>query len=498
MSMPKPLLLALLACGLSACSLAPLQPTTALQPVLRTGQAANRVEEWNQLARHHLERGQVNLAMGAYAQSLALDAGQLEARNAVAVIEAQKGHLPQARQALLALTRDYPGEAMPHTNLGYVYYLEGDFAAARRTLQRAMALGGGTKAFQNLQMTENAERLAAVTPPELDMNAPAEPVAVAALAAAPVPLTRLAVASAASIAVASPRDQAFVTTLADAAPVPAATAPAARAPQPSIQEPAALNARIELVQLAPSIFELKQLRTADEREDSAAQATAQVAAQAAALLPAPVAATVLAQVAQAQPPRAAPAQAARPAAALMQASLPPAALAPAPLASAPASAALTHASVPPAGAAPAVIASAVLTAATNRAVPAPAPRAPARSPRVRLEIANGNGIEGMARRFRAALGDLGIAVDRLTNEKPYRQALTTIQYSPGFEKQAASLQQALQGKAQLASHPSLGSDMRLVLGKDAAQGLAGASDAAGEAASAALMASTPAPNRRRN
>lgn len=543
MSMPKPILLALLACGLSACSLVPPQPISAIQPVLRTGQSANRVAEWNQLARHHLERGQINLAMGAYAQSLALDAGQLEARNAVAVIEAQKGQLTLARQDLISLTRDYPGEAMPYTNLGYVYYLEGDFANAKRTLQRAMALGGGSKAFQNLQMAENAARLAAAAPELESPAANAEPIAVPILAAAPVPLTRLAVATAATpSATTTPRnDAAFATVTADDVapapaaaaataratapaivaapattiaaalePAPAAVAPAPRAPRPqtpSITEPQ-LAARVELVQLAPSIFELKQ------NETPAAPAPVTLAH---ATLPPAVPAAVLARTSQAQPApgqsaqtQAALAQASRTAEALAQASRPPVALAQAsrpPAAAAPLASAsqvaptLTQASVPPLGTPPAALTSAVLTPSPGRSASAPrdsAPREAVRSAKMRLEIANGNGTNGLAKRFRAVLSELGIVADRLSNDKPYRQVTTTIQYSPGFEKQAASLQQALQGKAQLASQPLQGSDVRLVLGKDAPESLAGATDAAGEAASASLMASTPPVGRRRN
>jgi tetratricopeptide (TPR) repeat protein len=522
MSMPKPLLLALLVCGLSGCSLAPLQPTSAIQPILRTSQGANRVTEWNQLARHHLERGQVNLAMGAYAQSLALDAGQLEARNAVAVIEAQKGHLVVSRQALLALTRDYPGEAMPHTNLGYVYYLEGDFANARLTLQRAMALGGGPKAFQNLQLTENAVRLANAAP-EMDTLAETEPVSVPDLAAAPVALSRLAVATARQPAVSTPREElAFATEMPTDAPmVPAAAARPARVSPPSIPEPA--QPRMELVQLAPSIFELKQHEAqivadaspaapAPAPRASAAPALAAAAAtapatggfvQAARAPSARASATnasaafASATLAQASPAPAARAQAiaaSAPAASatLVQASRPPAAAAQAPHASA----TLVQASTPPAAYGQAVLASAVLTPAAGRE--APVARGAERPGKVRLEIANGNGIEGMAKRFRGLLVQMGIAVDRLSNDKPYRQVTTTIQYSPGFEKQAASLQKALQGQAKLASHPLVGSDVRLVLGRDAQQSLTNASDASGEAASAALMASTPAPDRRRN
>ena len=132
----------------------------------------------------------------------------------------------------------------------------------------------------------------------------------------------------------------------------------------------------------------------------------------------------------------------------------------------------------------------------HRALPLPAPAAPvvaAAAPKpaeqavpqaskvrmARLEVSNGNGVTGMAKRFRSLLGQLGIPVDRLSNDKPYRQLTTTIQYSPGFEKQAASLQKALQGKAQLASRDLRASDVRLVLGKDAQISLSAATEAAG-------------------
>jgi len=96
----------------------------------------------------------------------------------------------------------------------------------------------------------------------------------------------------------------------------------------------------------------------------------------------------------------------------------------------------------------------------------------------RIEVANGNGITGMAKHYRLVLGHLGILVDRISNDKPYRQVATTIQYRPGFEQHAANLQKALQGKVQLASRELQSSDVRLVLGKDAAHSLAAASEAA--------------------
>ena len=85
----KPVVLAVIGGGLllQGCGAPPSRPL-AMQPVMRVSQD-NQVASWNRLGRFHHERGQLSLALGAYAQSLSLDANQLEARNAVAVIEAQ-------------------------------------------------------------------------------------------------------------------------------------------------------------------------------------------------------------------------------------------------------------------------------------------------------------------------------------------------------------------------------------------------------------------------
>jgi hypothetical protein len=96
-----------------------------------------------------------------------------------------------------------------------------------------------------------------------------------------------------------------------------------------------------------------------------------------------------------------------------------------------------------------------------------------------IEIANGNGAPGLAKRFRRALAQLGIPVGRLSNEKPYRQQATVIEYRPGYRQQAADLQAALHGHATLQdAGPRTRSELRLVLGKDAPAQLASAEDAA--------------------
>ena len=396
-----PIALAAMGCGLiQGCATPPPSRPLAVQPVVRGEMPGNQAASWNRLARFHHERGHMALALGAYAQSLALDANQLEARNAVAVIEAQQGNLESARKALVALVNDYPGEAQPHTNLGYVQYLMGDYAGSAQTLRRAMALGAGPKAFQNLQLAEAAMGKAPGAGPQQLAASPAAAVPVAAAPAAVAPSVVAAPAAAPSdvapSVVAAEVAKPNTALLAEAEPAPAATSAPRKEPQqlsvlpsPSARE---IAGRMELIKIAGNVYELK----------------ARVAAE----------------------PAAAP----------------------------------------------------VIPAAPNIAsvAPKPAVQAVAQADKVRmarLEVSNGNGVTGMARRFRGLLGQMGIPVERLSNSRPYNQVTTIIQYSPGFEKQAASLQKALQGKAQLSSKQLTASDVRLVLGKDAPVSMAAVSEA---------------------
>lgn len=86
----------------------------------------------------------------------------------------------------------------------------------------------------------------------------------------------------------------------------------------------------------------------------------------------------------------------------------------------------------------------------------------------RIEVANGNGVNGLAKRVSKVLGQQGIAVSILTNELPYKQQATKIQYRRGYEQTAMRLKNAMQGHALLDSSPNLSGniDVRLVLGKD--------------------------------
>lgn len=50
---------------------------------------------------------------------------------------------------------------------------------------------------------------------------------------------------------------------------------------------------------------------------------------------------------------------------------------------------------------------------------------------VRLEVSNGVGVAQLAKRTALRLAETGVATARLTNDRPYRQARTQIQYLPG-------------------------------------------------------------------
>ncbi len=104
-------------------------------------------------------------------------------------------------------------------------------------------------------------------------------------------------------------------------------------------------------------------------------------------------------------------------------------------------------------------------------VPAAAPKAApsAAVVRPRLEISNGNGVTGMARKMAGQLGQGGPQVVRLSNQKGFGVKLTRVEYQPEFRSAAERLAERL-GTAQVvaASRPGR-SDLRLVLGRDIAK-----------------------------
>lgn len=85
-----------------------------------------------------------------------------------------------------------------------------------------------------------------------------------------------------------------------------------------------------------------------------------------------------------------------------------------------------------------------------------------------LEVSNGNGITGMARRVAARLESTGVKTVRLTNQPPFQQASTEIQYREGYLAEAKRISAAFQVPMSVVKHDALRNDIdvRLVLGKN--------------------------------
>ncbi len=92
----------------------------------------------------------------------------------------------------------------------------------------------------------------------------------------------------------------------------------------------------------------------------------------------------------------------------------------------------------------------------------------------RVEVANGDGTPGLARRVGTMLGQHGFPVARLSNERPYGQRSTRIQYRPGYGEQAEALRKLIEGRVDLAPLPALAAraDLRVVLGRDTQRAMA--------------------------
>lgn len=93
---------------------------------------------------------------------------------------------------------------------------------------------------------------------------------------------------------------------------------------------------------------------------------------------------------------------------------------------------------------------------------------PVRIPAGRIEIANGNGVRGMAARMGGYLRDNGYASPRLTNHQTFSQRRTEIQYVAGSADLARQVERSFGQPARLVQVASLErqAPVRVVLGKD--------------------------------
>lgn len=85
-----------------------------------------------------------------------------------------------------------------------------------------------------------------------------------------------------------------------------------------------------------------------------------------------------------------------------------------------------------------------------------------------VEVSNGNGVQGMAKRVATELRSQGIDVTRVSNRKPFDQPRTEIEYRKGFLDSAREIGVRLPSPPSLVESGRLraGIGVRLVLGKD--------------------------------
>ncbi|MDX8121078.1 tetratricopeptide repeat protein [Janthinobacterium sp. GMG2] len=114
---------------------------------------ATRSAAFCKLGKRMQELGDPRAAMEAYSEALLLAPDSADARNGAAVLHAQLGQLETARSMLQALSSEAP-TARTYNNLGYVLYLQGDYAQAATVLRQSLQLDNGQQpARANLDLT---------------------------------------------------------------------------------------------------------------------------------------------------------------------------------------------------------------------------------------------------------------------------------------------------------------------------------------------------------
>jgi hypothetical protein len=450
-------------CGtglLFACASPPPMSAPTVKPALNVSSVGERPDGYYQLGRYYQGQNRLDQAIEAYRKALVLDRNFVDAHNALGAAYAAQGRLDEAVIEFEIVVATLPLTSYAWNNLGYAYLLQGKSGDAVAAFERATAFDlTNQRAWNNLG-TALAQRGDSVAAKEKFARA-------AELAAAAPP------ASPAPIVAASP---AVMLATAPAAPIASATA----APfVPAAAVPAASPA--ELPAAAPAVVLVGAPINAIDRVslNKLAEASAPIPLGPQAVVPARVPINAVEQVplhnlAEASAPIPLGPQA------VVLARVPINAVEQAPLHN------LAEASAPiPLGPQPAGFDSAKETGSFGSAIVdntgnselvqlAPSVYELRLAPRFvaaqsfRLELSNGNGVTGMARRLGEQLIAKGLPKARLTNQKPFRQRLTQIQYRDGYADVAEALRSRMPNQPAMIKTAALraSTDVRVVLGRD--------------------------------
>ena len=396
-------------CGtglLFACASPPPMSAQAVKPALSLSSVGERPDGYYQLGRYYQGQNRLDQAIEAYRKALTLDRNFVDAHNALGAVYAAQGRLDEAVIEFEIVVATLPVTSYAWNNLGYAYLLQGKSGDAVAAFERATAFDlTNQRAWNNLG-TALAQRG--------DSVAAKEKFARAAELAAAAPT-----ASTAPIMAASP-----------------AVVPAASFAAVPVASPAAVP--IAAVTATPIVLAAAVPAASPAELPGAAPAVA-----------VPTAIQIDAVVAV-------------------------------PLDK------LTEASAPiPLGPQPAGFDSGKETGSFGSAIVdntgnselvqlAPSVYELRLAPRFvaaqsfRLELSNGNGVTGMARRLGEQLIATGLPKARLTNQKPFRQRLTQIQYRDGYADVAEALRSRMPNQPPMIKTAALraSTDVRVVLGRD--------------------------------
>ncbi|HJV26047.1 MAG TPA: LytR C-terminal domain-containing protein [Aromatoleum sp.] len=402
----KPVLAALV---LGACSTGPSMPERAwkISPVQTVNHGGSAAAGYFALGRVKEGQGVTEQAIVAYRKALDADPTYTAAWNALGALLAQQGKYEEGLAALERAVSLSPTASHLHNNLGYAQLLSGRDEAAAASLRRAVDLDADNRrAWSNLATAYR----------RLGANERAE------FAEARASNTWAAMQPAVAAAV-PPQPRADADTAQPAPPT---------APAPVVSELAATSAPAAVAAIAPSTRVTTPPVPAAE------------------LTPAPR--TTLVKVAEnvfelhnAPPPRTV---AVAEAAAIIAAATKPA--------------------TPPITQEPRRAAAGPVTPLTANPVASSNPTNTASARPARFEITNGHGGEGLARRLAALLGQQGMTRPRLTNQLPYTQTASYVEYRNGYRDaaEAFAAQLPFRPAVQPAAAGKLLVDVRLMLGHD--------------------------------
>ncbi len=400
--------------ALFSCSTPATKPTLAsarIEPVMQTSRPDDTSLGYYQLGRFYQGQNRLDLAAEAYRKAIGLSASFVEAHNALGTVYSKQGKYEDAITELSTALKIVPDLARVYNNLGYTYYLQNNFSEAVTAYEKAIALEpGNPRTYNNLGAAlgklGDAEKSRLAFARAEELNSP----------------TAAATANSEKVL---PTTQAQAETQ---APTPALV-------QVDRQEPSNVPVPISIAGASVAY----QLPTAHESialafNNSAGTALAEIGMPAD--LPEPH--NLLPLLAQPSGQRS-------DAAALPLLNLKADRIVSKLFPAATAASADTEISYRPAG----------------QVEPAKA---------YRLEIANGNGVTGLATKVRKTLALQGVPAARLTNIKPYREPQTLIQYRAAYMEQALLLSKKFLKAPKLVQdeHLRSSSDLRLVLGKDVA------------------------------